>query len=166
MYFLKKMIMVYPQCLLNFIELLYSQGAAHGNIVQTVLDILRKRDSPVPCFQSHPLTSLHERILPLKDTQKLRPISEVFFFFFCFYMFCLESLKASRRSGLKTEGSCHFFHFVACAWTWLHVRSVQTEVFFFFSDFHLRFFPIRSLYVCVCVFFLHPPFEWRHEAVP
>lgn len=84
--------MVYPQCLLNFIELLYSQGAAHGNIVQKVLDILRKRDSPVPCFQSHPLTSLHERILPLKDTQKPDRCGRVFF-----YMFCLESLKARRE---------------------------------------------------------------------
>lgn len=96
--------MVYPQCLLNFIELLYSWGAAHGNIVQTVLDIFEGLKCSM--FQNHPLTSLHKRILPWKDTLTQDSIGG-----FSFYMFCLENLKARRELRRRvdlTEGSCHF----------------------------------------------------------
>lgn len=140
--------MVYPQCLLNFIELLYSQGAAHGKIVQTVWDILRKRDSPVPCFQSHPPTSLHERILPSKDTQKRRPISEGFFS----TMFCLESMKASWQSGLKTEGSCHFiFSFCGMRMNLMTCQECSNRSVLSFSVFNLRFFFLFDHFTCVRV---------------
>lgn len=140
-----KTIMVYPQCLLNFIELLYSWGAAHGNTVQTVWDILRKRVSPVPCFQTHTLTSLHERILPWKDTRNQANI-----WGFVFYMFCLERLKASPRSGLNRRISLFFLF---CGMRMNLMTCFQKEVFFFFFPvFNLGFVQVRSLYVCVRVF--------------
>lgn len=148
--------MVYPQCLLNFIELLYSRGAAHGNTVQTVWDILRKRVSPVPCFQNHPLTSLHKRILPWKDTRNQANIGG-----FVFYMFCLERLKASPWSGLNRRIS---FSFLFCGMRMNLMTCFQKRsVLFLFLIW--VFFKVRSLYVCVCVFSASP-FEWRHEAVP
>lgn len=151
--------MVYPQCLLNFIELLYSRGAAHGNTVQTVWDILRKRVSPVPCFQTHPLTSLHERILPWKDTRNQANIWR-----FVFYMFCLERLKASPRSGLNRRISLVFLFFFIL-WHAHELDDMFSKISVFFSVFNLGFVQVRSLYVCVCVFSASP-FEWRHEAVP
>lgn len=148
--------MVYPQCLLNFIELLYSWRAAHGNTVQTVWDILRKRVSPVPCFQTHPLTSLHERILPWKDTRNQANI-----WGFVFYMFCLERLKASPRSGLNRRIS-FFFFFLWHAHELDDMFSNRSVFFFLFSIWVL--FKLDH-FMCVCVFSASP-FEWRHEAVP
>lgn len=152
--------MVYPQCLLNFIELLYSWGAAHGNIVQTVLDIFEGLTCSM--FQNHPLTSLHKRVLPWKDTLTQDSIGGFSFLHSLPWEF--ESTSgASPQSGLNRRILSFFILWHAHELDDMLGVFPKRSVFFFL--FSIRFFQVRSLCVCVCVFFASP-FEWRHEAVP
>lgn len=147
-----KTIMVYPQCLLNFIELLYSRGAAHGNTVQTVWDILRKRVSPVPCFQQPP-SDITSRTDPALERHSKPGQYCGDWFSTCF---ALSVWKLRCRVDL-TEGS-HCFSFML--WhaheldDMFSIRSV-----FFFSLFLIWVLLPFNHFTCVCVCFSASPLE-------
>lgn len=146
--------MVYPQCLLNFIELLYSRGAAH------CADRLRH-------FEEEGLTCSMFSTPPSDISSQKDPASERLSkpgrYRWISFPTC-SALRVWKRVGSfaaewtqQKDLVIYFFvHFVACAWTWWHVRSFRKRSVFF-SVFNLRFFKFRSLYVCACVFFCIPP---------
>lgn len=131
-------------------------------------DILRKRVSPVPCFQYHPLTSLHEKILSWKDTRNQDDTGGIFFP----TCFCLVEFESTAVEWTKQKGL--FFFFIL--WhaheldDMLGVFKEKCLFLFVCFLFLIWVFQVRSLYMCVCVcvrvFCFASPFEWRREAVP
>lgn len=99
-----------------------------------------------PCFQNHPLTSRHERILPWKDTRNQDNKEGILF-----YMFCLESPKARWKlgRGLKRRILSFFILWHAHELDDM-LKSVQPEVFFFLFSIWV-FSSSITLCVCVCV---------------
>lgn len=143
--------MVYPQCLLNVLSSC-AVGSCSG--ADSCGRFEEEGVSPFPCFPNRPLTSLHGRILPWKDSRNQDNIGGEFF---C-TRFCLESSKArgKLRRGLNRRISSFFILWHAHELDDMLGVFKKRSVYSVFFCFQFGFFFELDDSVCACVCFCIP----------